>query len=356
MKRGQEPGTVQGGQYGSDNQQWNYFAPVTQHIFIGSFERLRDVCFDPAPLVRDLDLDRFTGREWLVAEIEHFIRTRPRGYVVIQAEAGVGKSALAAHLVGTRRWLHHFTRLPGGRSPEAARKSLAAQLIARWGLLAEWAPGGVLPATASRPDWFARLLEAAARHRDEETDGSHEPIVLVVDGLDEAEPDHAGGEGLPLGLPDSLPDGVFVVVTSRFGIDRALHAVRRPADWLRIEVEGADNLADMSRYLEAVTAPDSGDGRLVAALRNDGVDVEWFHANAASTCAGVWIYLRYVLDEIRDGVRSPRGIDQLPGDLAGYYAGQIERWRGSPDDEVAQRRWEQVRLPLLGALGAVRDR
>ena len=113
------------------------------------------MCFDPAPLARDLDLARFTGREWLIGQIDEFIRDRPRGYVIIQAEAGVGKSTLAAHLAGTRPWLCHFTRLPGGRSPEAARKSLAAQLIARWDL-PEWAPEGVLPASSSRPDWFSR--------------------------------------------------------------------------------------------------------------------------------------------------------------------------------------------------------
>ena len=110
------------------------FAPVTQYLFSGEFERLRDMCFDPAPLARDLDLARFTGREWLIKQIDAFIQRRPRGYVIIQAEAGVGKSTLAAHLAGTRPWLCHFTRLPGGRSPEAARKSLAAQLIAAWNL------------------------------------------------------------------------------------------------------------------------------------------------------------------------------------------------------------------------------
>lgn len=143
---------VRGVQHGGkQNMQHNYFGPVTASLFAGSFERLRDVCFDPGVLERDLDLARFTGRERLIGRIDQFIATRSRGYVVIQAEAGVGRSSLAAHLVWTRRWLHHFTRLPGGRSPEAARRSLAAQLIARWDL----------------GDWLDRLLRAAAGHRDE---------------------------------------------------------------------------------------------------------------------------------------------------------------------------------------------
>jgi hypothetical protein len=317
-------------------------------MFTGAFEHLRDVCFDPAPLARDLDLAHFTGRDWLIQKIDEFIKARPRGYVIIKADTGVGKSALAAHLVGTRPWLHHFTRLPGGRSPEAARKSVAAQLIARWSLRYEWAPDGVLPPASAQPDWFARLLEAAAEKC--RGDGGGERVVLVVDDLDEFEAETPAGRGRPLGLPDSLPDGVFVVATSRFGIDPA----GDPADWLEIEVEGADNRDDLRRFIEKVTSPDGGDSRLIEALGTAGADLARFRREVARTCAGVWIYLRYVLDEVRDGTSDPRGVGDLPGDLAGYYAGQLERWRGDPDDEAAVRRWEQVRLPLLGVLAAAR--
>jgi len=341
---------VRGAHYRVGKKQWNYFAPITRNFFTGASGRLRDVCFDPAPLARDLDLVHFTGREWLIEKVDGFIEARPRGHLIIHAETGLGKSTLAAHLVGTRPWLHHFTRLPGGRSPEAARKSLAAQLIARWDLLDEWAPGGVLPPAAAEPDWFAWLLDAAARKCREEGTGEH--IVLVVDGLDEAEAPASGS--LPLGLPESLSDGVFVVATSRFGIDPA----RNPADWLELEVESADNLADMLRFIDQATSPDGGDGRLVEALGRAGVDPAWFRREVASSCAGVWIYLRYILDEIRDGTRDPRGVGNLPDDLAGYYAEQVQRWRGDPDgdpdDETAKHRWERVRLPLLGVLAAAR--
>ena len=115
MTIGRRNGPIQGTQYGSGNEQRNYFAPVTQYVFTGGLERLRDVSFDPAPLARDMDLARFIGREWLIGRIDAFIAGRPRGYIIIHAEAGVGKSTLAAHLAGTRPWPCHFTRLPGGR-------------------------------------------------------------------------------------------------------------------------------------------------------------------------------------------------------------------------------------------------
>jgi hypothetical protein len=342
---------MQGVQHGDQNLQQNYFAPITIGLFAGAFERLQDVCFDPAVLERDLDLARFTGREWLVSRIDEFITTRSRGYVIVQAEAGVGKSSLAAHLVGVRPWLHHFTRLPGGRSPEAARKSLAAQLIARWDL-DDWAPGGILPGAAERPDWFDRLLHSAARRRDEQEPGI--PIVLVVDGLDEAEAGASVDTGLPLGLPTSLPDGVFVVATSRFGIDRALQAIRNPADWLQIEVEGPNNLDDMRRFIREITDPQTGDQALTEALKTAGVNISRFRRTLADRCAGVWIYLRYVLDEIRDGTRDARQVNRLPGDLAGYYAQQINRWRGDPANPASRILWQQIYLPLLGVLAAAR--
>ena len=351
FRRARRVPPIQGELRGNSNVQRNYFAPVTENLFVGGFEQLRDVWFDPAALDRDLDLARFTGREWLIQQIDDFIDKRPRGYVIVQAEAGVGKSSLAAHLVGTRRWPHHFTRLPGGRSPEAARKSLAAQVIAQWEL-EEWAPGGVLPGAAGRPDWFDRLLRAAAQRRDERA--PDEPIVLVVDGLDEAEPEPSADHSLPLGLPASLPDSVFVVATSRFGIDRALHAVRNPADWLQIEVEGPDNLEDMHRFIADVTAPVGGDTRLVEVVEASGVDLVWFRSKLTRCCAGVWIYLRYVLDEIRDETRDACSVGQLPRDLAGYYAEQVQRWCGHPADEAAGRRWEEMCLPLLGMLAAAR--
>lgn len=256
------------------NTQQTYDAPVTQYLFTEPFQRLAEMCFDPVPLARDPDLAWFTGREWLIEQVEAFIRDRPRGYVIIQAEAGVGKSALIAYLAWTRPWPCHFTRLPGGRSSEAARRSLAAQLIAMWDL-GESAPDVALSAVSPRPDWFSRILEAAARKRDQQEPAEQrcKPIVIMVDGLDEADPEAsgAGRRGLPLGLPEILPDGVYIVATTRFGIDRALHAVRNPADWLEIEVEGAENLDDMHRYLQGVTSPDAGDRQLLKKLRDAGV-------------------------------------------------------------------------------------
>lgn len=320
--------------------------PVTITVVNGAFDRLRDAIFDPAPLAEALDLEHFTGRAWLIDGIDDYIATHRKGYVVVQSEAGVGKSTLAAHLVWTRPWAHHFTRLEGARSPEQARRSLAAQLIGMWGLAHDFAPGDAFPAGADRPDWLLKVMRAAADRRDLLEPGR--PVVLVVDGLDEADQPAPGQDtGIPLGLPrpEHLPDGVFIVATSRFG--PPLAALHDRVSWHTIRVDGPGNLDDMRRYIEGTVHGPGARPQLVGLLQRQGVAPTWFVDTLVRQCAGVWIYLQYVLDAILDGQRSAANLDTLPGGLAAYYAEQIQRWRTSST-------WATVGVPALATLVALR--
>ncbi|MEV7326787.1 hypothetical protein AB0N27_01515, partial [Micromonospora sp. NPDC093244] len=323
-------------------------------VTAGRFDQVHNAVFDPAPLFELLDLARFQGRKELIGRIDERITRADRGYVVIRGEAGVGKSALAAHLVWTRPCAYHFTGLDGGaRNPVEARKSLAAQLIGAWGLAQRFTPGDVFPAAAERPDWLAKVIRAAVAARNEQYPPADRlPIVLVVDGLDEAEPDPPGmGTGIPLGLPspDALPPGAYIIATSRYGLP--LVALRDPlrVGWSQIDVQGADNLADMAAYLQETTSGPNSDPALTRALTDHGVTAEAFTAMLLNRCQGVWIYLRYVLDEIRAGLRPPSDVAYLPDRLRGYYEQHIQRWSKHPG-------WEHLHLPALAVLAALRRR
>ena len=98
----------------------------------------------------------------------------------------MGKTVLAAYLVWTRHCAHHFTQLPGARAPEQARRSLAAQLIGARDLAEEFALRDTLPDAAIRPHWLLKVMWASAKRRDQLRPAA--PLVLVVDGLDEADP------------------------------------------------------------------------------------------------------------------------------------------------------------------------
>jgi WD40 repeat protein len=299
---------------------------------------------DPRPLDSKMDLAHFTGRKWLIDRIDAYIRDNPRGYVVVEAEAGVGKSALAAHLARTRSYVCHFTSLQDGRSPERARRNLTAQLIVAWQLQ------DLAPEAGAEGLELLRVLEAAANRRNAT---SQEPLVLIVDGLDEA--DRAPGHGrdtdtdIPLGLPRprDLPPGVFIVATCRVGTPLpALHGplvARYP-----IHVKGADNIADMDRFVTNTVTGVSPQRELVCILQKHGVDSDLFVKSLLDRCGGVWIYLRYVLDDILTERRSPADVQTLPKDLIGYYREQISSWSGDA------KRWQSLRLPVVATLVALR--
>ena len=84
---------------------------------------------DPRPVFTAADVSAFTGRDWLSSEVDRFIAANPCGYVFIEAEAGLGKTAFAAWLVKTRGYLSHFSRYAGGSSVQVALANLSAQLI-----------------------------------------------------------------------------------------------------------------------------------------------------------------------------------------------------------------------------------
>jgi hypothetical protein len=134
---------------------------------------------DPQSLLADVLEYGFHGRDWLVRRINTFLDWQQCGFVWIEAEAGVGKTAVAAYLVRERGWFSHFARYSGGRSVRGGLQNLAAQLVERFGL-GEVAPRGMLPEWAFTPEGFETLLERAAIR----AQAAGQKLVLVVDGAD----------------------------------------------------------------------------------------------------------------------------------------------------------------------------
>jgi hypothetical protein len=313
----------------------NVDGPVTttyiQNQFVGiSVMPLARAAKDPRPVFRAADVTAFTGREWLADEVDRFIAGHPCGYVFIEAEAGLGKTAFAAWLAMTRGYPSHFSRYSGGSSVEGALANLSAQLITQFGL-DDQAPGGMLPQWVQTPSGFESLLTVAA-------DRAHErgqPVVLVVDGLDEAD---APAGDLSFGLPALLPDGAYVIATYRTGQAPGRPGV--PMTTVRIAKEDRRNQRDISNYLAKVV----GEDVLAARLADAEMDAQEFTSLLAGRCNGVWVYLRYVLDDLRLGLRRPDDISSLPSDLRNYYASQVRRWREDTE-------WHTGLLPLLATLG-----
>ncbi len=302
---------------------------VTTQVVSGSQFPVQRAAMDPGKFFSSTRVETFTGRKWLADDVERFMAAHTCGYMFIEAEAGLGKTAFAAWLVKTRGYLSHFSGYSGGRTVRGCLQNLSAQLIMEFGLDGE-APHGMLPDWPQTPGGFDQLLTIAARRaRDDKRQ-----LVLVVDGLDEAEP---SSEQLPFGLPSLLPDGVYVIGTYRTG--RSPRSPQSPAETFKIVAQDPSNLADIREYLDAATS----EPLLAGVLVKTGADPQQFAAALGGRCGGMWLYLRYVLEEVRIGKRNPDAVNELPSRLRDYYADQLREWRSEPA-------WQTGLLPLAATL------
>jgi tetratricopeptide (TPR) repeat protein len=161
---------------------------------------------------RDELLRGFVGREAELRELSKEIeRLRATGgYLLVTGVAGQGKSSILAKLIKHREpeptpaYFIHFTP---GHSEQAA---LLGHLVAELLTLAEreadaltYLPDGD-SVVALCNSFEALLSNLAADH----------PLTLVIDGLDQIEPDRDGRRDLSF-LPERLPPGVVLVIGTR---------------------------------------------------------------------------------------------------------------------------------------------
>jgi len=269
-------------------------------------------------------LHGFVGRvnelAQLLAEIEKLRASG--GYLLVTGVAGQGKSSILAKLIehrGFKQTPAYFIRFTPGPSEQAA---LLGHLIAELLTLAEreadaltYLPDGD-SVVALCNSFEALLSNLAADH----------PLTLVIDGLDQIEPDRDGRRDLSF-LPERLPPGVVLVIGTR------------PDDTLK-------PLKLRTPHREYCLPPLS-EADFAALLRDRGVTLsaheqsELYHA-----LHGNAFDLAYLVQEIRqtpatDIAALLRRVIANPRDL---FTPTLERLK------LDWNLWERVLRPLLGIL------
>ena len=306
-------------------------------FYVGGHHRLADAYIPATEVFERVDVDGFVGRDWLEAELDGFLTDQDRGYFIVEAEAGLGKTAFLAHLVRTRGWIHHFAETaPGEAGVIPSRLSLAAQLIRAYELGGADGAGATLAeGPAARPDYLATLLRQAAERR---TPG--ERIVVVVDALDQA--GARPGENV-LGLPQRVPEGVFIICSQRPVPVRLLIDGSRRI--YKLDADSQHNLDDIAAFLqEAVHRPAISAARTAA-----GIDEDQLIAEFLARSHGLWLYLHFVLADLASGSASV-DLTALPDGLSRWYYEFFDRWR---EQHLAD--WDRVHLPVLATLAAVQE-
>jgi|GEM_PF-1405291 len=307
----------------------------------------------PSPLahyLKVLDFERlveertrnFVGRDYVFRAIDDLAKSPDfrSGYILIRGEPGIGKTALLSQLVKTRGYVHHFNiALQNIRSTHSFLENVCAQLIIRYQL-----DHRTLPSETTKDSAFLnQLLNEAAKKADDQ------PVIILVDALDEAEDVGLSASANRLYLPREVPDGVFFIVSSREQIDYRLEVARSEDIYLRDD--DPQNIDDVRRYVRGFI--DSHESEMLQRLKPWKVEVDDFIELIADKSQGNFMYLVHVLEDIKVGRLSSETVDRvdkLPKGLRAYYQ---RHWRIMRKQD--RRRFERIYEPVLRLLATVRE-
>ncbi len=199
------------------------------------------------------------------------------------------------------------------------------------------------PGAGLSPEFLRAILaEAVAAAVPEEL-----PIVLLVDALDEADDPPPGVNRLL--LPESTPDGVYIVATVRRGVDPHLHVLQQ-ADAIVIDENSEDNRRDVLAYVDAFVERNAPP--MAVLLEAWKVEREQFARLLLDKSEGNFMYLRHVLPELLrkppDAAASEATLADLPQGLRGYYD---SHW----DLVAGRRRQERLEKAVIGVLAVARE-
>lgn len=258
-------------------------------------------------LINEVTRD-FEGREKVFAAIQQFLASERKGCFTVVADPGEGKTTILAEYVRRTGSPAHFNMATAGiDTTEQFYHSLRQQLRERYGVVSSVRPGEA-PAFSLL---VADLLDEAARARP-----AGDPLVLVIDALDEVRLDPSGGANV-LQLPHVLPDGVFLLLSRR---RREMPFLTREREML-CDLAGfsADNRRDVERYVSRRLE----DAAFEPWLRRRCWTVQHATRELADRSENNFMYLHYVLAELRAGAFDD-GDRALPTGLEGYYR---DHWR-----------------------------
>jgi hypothetical protein len=273
-------------------------------------------------IIQDRTQD-FTGRQFVFKAIAEFLHNNRKGYFVLEADPGVGKSSIMAKLVLLlkRRCVAHFnSQSQGIVRAEQFLENACTQLIRGFQL-----NHPQLPENANRDgNFLSRLLgEVSAKL-------GGKKLILVVDALDEVDLSLQGRGSNVLYLPDALPDNVYFIVSKRpESLPLPNHQV------FDLMQYSAESLVDVKLYIDKRT---SNSASIQSWINRQNLSREQFVAAVAEKSQNNFMYLRYVLNDIDSGKYSDVNLQDLPRELEGYYEKHWARMEMAVKDKELRRR------------------
>ncbi|MEZ8220718.1 hypothetical protein GG496_000885, partial [Candidatus Fervidibacteria bacterium JGI MDM2 JNZ-1-D12] len=309
----------------------------SEHIVIALRERMEK-------FVSDLSAQPFIGRRKPLQRLEEFVNGQKKGVAIVYAPAGYGKTILLANwLKGVRSKpnfavaYHFFNRHPDLGGYATSLNNALAHLIGQiWAMTQRDGSPLSLP---NDPNERRAVLENMLAHLQLD---EGEKLILVLDGLDEAEPIL---EYPP--IPFNLPDGVFFVVAGRWDgvgkIPTYLEGWARFTEFIPLHALSLDELREWLKV--------AGEGELARFAEDEGF-VSLLHQKTD----GLPLYVRYLLDDLVELARQGRDVkgalERKPKGFREYVREQLRQLASVVRNERGVR--EMFAL-LTQAKGALRE-
>ncbi|WP_333302821.1 ATP-binding protein [Microcoleus sp. B4-C5] len=294
-----------------------------------SLERFVDTSAPQLPLpyecetiIKDRTQD-FTGRRFVFEAIIEFLQKKPKGYFVLEADPGVGKTSIMAKLVllMKRRCVVHFnSQSQGTVKAKQFLENACTQLIQTFKL-----DYPKLPENATTDgNFLSRLLGEVSPKL------GGKKLVFVVDALDEVDMSDQGRGSNVLYLPDALPDNVYFIVSKQ---PKTLPLPNHQV--FDLMQYSAESLADVKVYIDKRTGNSAS---IQSWINRQNLQREQFVAAVAEKSQNNFMYLRYVLNDIDSGKYSDVNLQDLPRELEGYYEKHWARMEMAVRDRELRRR------------------
>ncbi len=272
----------------------------------------------------------FVGRRFVFEAIRDFLQDNPKGYFVLEADPGVGKTAIMARLVQLlgRGCLTHFNiQSQGIVTPAQFLENICTQLIQGYNLNYPR-----LPERATEDgNVLAHLLAEAANKL-----APGKKLVVVVDALDEVDATGQSKGSNLLYLPDSLVDKVYFILSKRpQQLDLPLTDYLTRFDLMQYPAESAK---DARRYAEKRYRRSLQIQEWVTSRQ---LTPEQFLTYLVAKSENNFMYLRYVLNDIENGLYESESLESLPRGLRRYYRKHWQLIRAVSFYKIG----ESIRLP-----------
>ncbi|WP_392476240.1 helix-turn-helix domain-containing protein [Nostoc sp. C110] len=253
---------------------------------------------------------RFCGRGFVFKSIQEFLKNHNSGYFQIIGDAGMGKSAIAAHYVlNNPETICFFNiRAEGKNRPDSFLRLIRQQLTQRF----------QMPDLADAD--LSNLLTTASGKL-----SAWESLVIIVDALDEVDQE---GNGNLLYLPTFLPEKVYFILTRRpFNSEEKRLNISPSVAYQELDLRkyGQNSNDDVKEYIwQLLNSGEYQQGLQQWIQQQNHISKTDFVENITAKSQNNFMYLRFVLPAIAEGFYNDKPLDQLPVGLQGYYE---SHWR-----------------------------